>query len=223
MQAVIADLVHPIFQRGIALRAGLEAQEPLDWLQERTALKEMLARLNADAATGLDGLDEIDFDFAMPNEAEERGRLTRATVRYALTAWLDEFFSHHSAWGLRWREAPLEAEAYGRRTPGSKFWDEARYAQTRGDLDTLEVMYLCVMLGFRGDRRTKPAQVADWTQRVRTLLEQSAPKWTMPASLAPSAREAKLPDAWQYRGMVFSVLMAATLVLPMMVLMLWRR
>ena len=222
MQAVIADLVHPIFQLGIALRARLEAKEPVDWVQERTAIKELLAGLNADDSLNIDGPDENAFDLAMPNDADERGRLTRTTVRYALTAWLDEFISHYSSWGQRWRDATLEAELYGSRTRGGKFWDEARYAQTRGDRNALEVMYLCVMLGLRGDWRAKPTQVADWTQRTRAFLEQSAEKWTMPASLEPSAREATLPGDWPYRGMVFSLLMAAALVAPMILMVLWR-
>lgn len=223
MQAATADFVQPIINAGITLYDRLDAGEPVEWDHERAILKKLLGMLPADQPAVALGPDEIDFGFSTPDDAAERSRLTQAAIGYALTAWLDDFLSQHSTWGPRWRADTLEVELYGSHTSSSKFWDEARYAETRGDLDTLEVMYWCVMLGFRGDWNAKPQQLEPWAKRVRVLLEPPAQAWAMPAAdLALLARDSIMPVDWPYRSMVFSVLLAFALTAPLALMVVWR-
>ncbi len=217
MRTAVAALVQPIFDAGISLRDRLEASEPLEWDRERALLKSLLARLQVEATE-----DENGFDFSMPDHPAEQSRLTRNTMRYALTCWLDDFLGYHSAWGLRWRQETLESELFLARASERKFWDEARYARTRGDVESLEVMYWCALLGYRGEWRSDPNRVAAWAARVRGIIEQQAQTWTMPASLAPSPHEMQPPADLLYRSMVFSVLLTVALTAPLALLLAWR-
>lgn len=222
MDAQIADLVYPVLNAGISLRDRLEANEQLDWHRERAALKNLLANLQTDA-TVLDALepDEIGFDFVTPDDWSQRA-LKHETIRFVLIGWLDEFLGSHSAWGSRWREETLEVELYGSRTSQSKFWDEARYAETRGDLDTLEVVYLCVMLGFHGDCRANPNQLEAWAKRVGNLLTRTQTSKPLPTCLMPGDHERTLPADAIHRSMVFLVLLSLTLAIPVATMLAWR-
>src|SRR5262245_63329913 len=51
-----------------------------------------------------------------------------------------------------------------------KFWEQARQAELRGDADGVEVFYLCVMLGFRGELRDDPGALRDWRDRFEAVL-----------------------------------------------------
>lgn len=223
MRTAMAAAVQSVFDAGISLRERLEAGEPLEWDRERAFLKAQLAVLQTDAVDReVPGPDEIAFDFSMPDNPAERRRLTRKTIRFALTCWLDDFLGYYSAWGPRWRQEPLENELYDLPPAGSKFWDEARYAGTRGDIDALEVMYWCALLGYRGDWRAEPERVAAWAARVRTMLQRNTQPWTMPASLAPSPQDTLTPSILPYRSMIFSLLMGVALISPPALLLLWR-
>ena len=160
MQARIADIVHPIIGRVLELRDRLEAGESPQWDDERLILRELLDALVPEDAPTHDAGPE-DFDLSEHGAPEEQWRLTQTTIRYTLTCWLDEFLGEHSAWGPRWREQPLETEIYGTMPGNHKFWDEARYAETRGDRDTLEIAFWCVALGYRGAWCSKPDTLRD--------------------------------------------------------------
>ncbi|HZZ81208.1 MAG TPA: DotU family type IV/VI secretion system protein [Gemmataceae bacterium] len=220
MQARIAELVHPVFRYVLALPDRLDAGEALQWDHERATLTQMLAALAAPDAPARDAL-EVEFDFSEQADPETQASLTLAAIRHALTCWIDEFMSQQSAWGRRWREEPLEAEIY-HGAPLRKFWEEARYAETRGDRDALEVIFWCVALGYCGAWRGKPDTLQAWQMRVQALLDRTAPAWTMPASLTPSPREREMPTDLPTRRMAFSLLVGGALMLPVLTMLLWR-
>ena len=212
MKANLADIIHPIFNHGISLRDRLDAEEPLDRARERSTLKDRLAVLGAEQSSLLDLDEPLVFDFFSQGNHDDLSRLTRATVRYALTVWLDEFLG-------RLPERTLEAELYGTTEGNAKFWEEARNAEARGDLDALEVMHLCAALGFRGAWRDQPEQLERWSTRVRCLLEQLADGWAMPASLEPLARDRAQPGNGR---VAFSLVLTFALALPLALVLLWR-
>ncbi len=217
MQARIADLTQPIFGRVLELRDRLEAGEAPQWDHERSALRALLDALVPESDRRANHLD-----FSGQGAREEQRRLTQATIRYALTCWLDEFLGDHSAWGPRWRECPLESEMHGTMPSCQKFWDEARYAETRGDRDTLEVVLWCAALGYRGAWRNKQETLRAWQGRVQDLLDRTAPVWTMPAVLAPPPGERALPTDLPTRRLEFSLLLAFSLAAPLLAALLWR-
>src|SRR5207249_1782058 len=117
MQANLADIVHPIVNHGISLRDRLDAGESLDWAYERSTLKERLAALGAEPASLLDVDEPLMFDFLAQADHDDLSRLTQATIRYALTAWLDEFLGGFP-------DSTLEAELFGAAEASAKFWEE---------------------------------------------------------------------------------------------------
>jgi type VI secretion system protein ImpK len=221
MQARIADIVHPIFRYVLALRDRLDAGESLQWDHERSTLRKLLDAFGPEDAPVRDSRED-GFDLSELGTPAEQRRLTQATIRYALTCWLDELLGQHSAWGPRWREQPLEAEVYGSIQGSRKFWEEARYAETRGDRDTLEVILWCVALGYCGAWRGKPETLRTWQTRVQAMLDRTAPVWSMPGCLAPSPRERAMPTDLPTRRLAFSVLLGFALVAPVVAVLLWR-
>ena len=217
MQAFIADAVHDFINGGLSLRDRLEAGETLERDRERSTFLLQLAVLDADA--------EMDAGLVFSEQGSfvDLGAMTRSTIRYALTCWLDEWLMHYSPAGSAWGERTLEAELFDNHDAGAEFWDEARYAETRGDLEALEVMHLCVMLGFRGRWRDKPEQLDAWATRIRVKLEQAAHPWAMPACLEPPAETLTGADDFPLRRMAFSMLLTFSLLLPFAAVLVWRR
>ncbi len=220
MNTPLADAVHSFFSLGISLRDRLEAGESVQADGEKQDMERLLSALDASSADDANGL--IGFDFAQQDTLEDRQRLTQVTVRYALTCWMDEWLEQFSPQGQCWRQRSLEATLFGTDEGGAKFWEEARYAETRGDLDALEVMHLCVMLGFRGDRRNKLDQVGPWVTRIRARLAQGHKPWTMPASLDSMPCEQRRASGAPVRRLTYSLLLAVALVTPLALTLWWR-
>jgi type VI protein secretion system component VasF len=220
MHADLADTVHPILDYALSLRYRLDAGEPLQWDLEQSTLKAMLSPLTAEANAEADVVEDFSFDFSEKVDHLESLRQTQKTVHIALTYWLDEFFIRHTSWSSRWSERTLESAFFGTNEGSRKFWEEARYAEARGDRDALESLLWCVMLGFRGDEHASPNQVEAWGTRIRARLEPS-PAWTMPASLQTSRGVLRAGDL-PYRRRAFAMLLTLSLFVPLALVMLWR-
>ena len=94
-------------------------------------------------------------------------------VRYPVIAWLDEINSLECGdvnWQREWSDHTLEQERYASRDRAHVFWEQARQASRRADPDAMEVFYLCMILGFRGDLRGDPRQLADWRDIFETEI-----------------------------------------------------
>jgi type VI protein secretion system component VasF len=219
MRNGIGNIVRSIIRQGLSLRDRLEAGEALDPAKEQAALIDMFAPLAHEEAWDA---EEQDLDLADPRNREIRARLSEATIRYALAAWLDAFLVRYSLWGSTWYVHSLEAALYGNATHGKKFWQEARYAETRKDLDALEVLYWCVMLGFRGEGRELSEPTGVWASRIRTLLEVADRAASVPTIdetvVQPMASVTDLP----YRRMVFAMLMTGALAIPAASWLVWQ-
>ncbi len=153
MQSQLANLVHPVISYGLDLQARLKSGARPNLEHEQTILKDLLlSEFEARRWTDYGG------DFGRGGEPSVSHRAVGQRignhflgVRYALVGWLDELFTCDSPWAALWNEQKLEVELYGTNDRAWKFWEQARLAQARPGSEALEVMFLCVMLGFRGE------------------------------------------------------------------------
>lgn len=165
---------------------------------------------------------------------EAQGRATEsqaadlALAQYPLVYWADEVLIRsdwHSA--DRWKNSILELDYYGTRQAAIDFWRRARLAEDQAagprqrgsraprNADVLEVFFLCVALGFRGELFLDEAEVEAWSARVVPILRAAAegPEGRPPA--AP--RRPGLPALQGERRLVgASLLVAATAVLTLL-------
>lgn len=128
----------------------------------------------------LDVLDRIAAG-SEPNPQEERIRM-RALLdqgeaivgagrewelsKYALVSWIDEMIVD-SSWSERdwWSNNVLEMELFNSRECSERFFVNAKEASTLSRRDSLEVYYVCVILGFRGLYR-EPQMAAMVTEQL---------------------------------------------------------
>jgi type VI secretion system protein ImpK len=79
-------------------------------------------------------------------------------------------------WGTQWREHALELTFYRMAERAWNFWDQARKAETHKEGEPLEAFFLCVMLGFRGQRREDPEKLQNWAGTARTQMARNQPE-----------------------------------------------
>jgi len=121
-----------------------------------------------------------------PGDAFGRVKETFLGIRYALVAWLDEVFIVDSPWGEQWQDHKLETALYGTNNRAEWFWEQARLAESRPGSDALEVYFLCVMLGFRGEKRNHPEELQAWVNATQSRIAKNQSKEAaIPAELDP--------------------------------------
>ncbi len=171
MREEIADKVYPTLEYGLKLRERLQRGDRLEMDQEQARLRGLLQTSQAAMHWPDYGGDGDQF----------------LGMRYALTCWLDEIFILGSRWSAEWNERSLEVALYQMRNRSFAFWDQARIAEARSEMDALEVFYLCVMLGFRGDYRERPQELLEWRDNVEAQIGQRrAARWPgQPPELPP--------------------------------------
>jgi type VI secretion system protein ImpK len=159
MRKETAELVQPILRHGLRLKERLGRGETLDRRNEQAELKRLF-RLAEGPASAADAPTDAFLGF-----------------RYPLACWLDEIFivDPNSPWKAEWRDETMEFGLFRKRDRAHLFWEQARQAQARGDLEALEVFYLCVLLGFRGDLRDNPNALHDWREAIETRIVQGQP------------------------------------------------
>jgi type VI secretion system protein ImpK len=179
MREDIANLVYPVLQYGIRLKELLASNDPPDF---RTAQKTILALLQ----TPTGDRDFVgDGQINLGDPASMRADFFLG-VRYPLVCWLDEIFIADSPWKTEWTENKLEQAIFGTNDRAWKFWDQARRAETRPGTDALEVFYLCVMLGFRGDLEGMPDKLKTWRETTESQLKKGREsEWPAPPEGRP--------------------------------------
>jgi type VI secretion system protein ImpK len=183
MREELTKFVYPVFDYAATLYDRLHAGDKLSLDVEQAALRDLLApvqRFTPQAAAPIRADDEL-----TPPDApgpDYRG------VHYALVCWLDELFILDSPWSGEWNERKLETALYASNDRAWRFWDQADLAERKEGLDAVEVFFLCVQLGFRGNRVEEPDALRAWVNATRiVLLQRLDQPWDAPPEREPPA------------------------------------
>jgi type VI secretion system protein ImpK len=223
MRPEIAELVFPVLRKGIQVKEGLRTGTAD--LQFSETQKKFLALLQEPVPDHL--RSEIQGDLRSLEQLKESIIGSRLSVylgiRYALACWLDEIFIEDSPWKDLWIDNKIETTLYGTNLRASKFWEQAQRAQARPTRDALEVYYLCVMLGFRGDLFGKPAELTAWREAVEAQLASGEERTYSPppgVKITPNVPELKGASVMQKRLLVVTVVVL--LFIPLLVFLVSR-
>jgi len=131
-----ASAVDPIFLHVLSLLERIGHSESPNPSEERTIINNWLR--NAEAQLG----QKQDWELA----------------KYALVAWIDDVLIEAPWQGrLWWKENALEVETFNSRDRATLFYAKSQEAAKMTRRDSLEVFYVCVVLGFRGLYRDSAA------------------------------------------------------------------
>jgi type VI secretion system protein ImpK len=97
-----------------------------------------------------------------------------------------------------------------------RFWEQARLAMAQEATDALEVFYLCVMLGFRGEYREQPDLLNQWVVEARRrLVPANGVQWTQPVSREPPSGAEPLRGASRLAQMLVFACALLLVVIPL--------
>lgn len=198
MREEIASVVYPVFNYALTLKERLLLGEKPDFDREQANLKGLLGTdmearrsvdLGGDASVSVDPMVSMQVGVrpgAASNTPSSRDQFLGA--RYALACWLDDIFildpqieRVHPDWCARWKEDSVEGSLFGLRDRAWRFWEQAIRAEGRPTSDALEVYFLCVMLGFRGDYGDNPEKLSNWVSATQSRLAKAqAKEWSGP-------------------------------------------
>lgn len=212
MREEIRNLVDPVLTYGLELKERLLRRESPDPARERARL---LGMLNApEGGRHAEFVGDSSTVLGNPARAADPGRASDRFlgIRYALACWLDEIFID-SPWGNVWENQSIEFELFRQRDRAWNFWQQARRAEGRQGSDALEVFYLCVMLGFRGDFREQPEELRTWVATARVRLSRGqGNEWPAPPQLDPVTN---VPPRWGRQRLRRMTLVAAVVMLAL--------
>jgi type VI secretion system protein ImpK len=158
-----------------------------------------------------------------PSSSAEQHRELFLGVRYALVCWLDELFILHSPWASQWNERKLEVSLYQTNDRAWRFWQQVRLAEQQPTTDALEVFYLCVMLGFRGDLLDQPDQLQSWYKGAQMQLSQVGQDWPHPPELEPSTHVPPLRGQDWFQTMLFWTCVLLLILVPVASFLIMQR
>jgi type VI secretion system protein ImpK len=171
MREEIANMVYPVMREALNLHQRVKSGAQLDFENEQAKLRGLLG---TEAAAKQ--IAEFGGEGSLVQSMYRPSGSTRATTdqflgtRYALACWIDEMFIVDSPWDQQWNEKKLEVALYGSAERAWLFWEQARKAESRPEGDALEVFFLCVMLGFRGELRGEPDKLQSWAKQSHTQI-----------------------------------------------------
>jgi type VI secretion system protein ImpK len=210
MREEIANLVYPVINHGLWLKEQIErGGEVPDLDNEQAALKGLLGSESSARRWADFGGEGSSIETSLHGGvrgAADPGRRGDGFlgIRYLLACWLDEIMID-SPWEEAWRERTLEQALFSSRERAFRFWDQARRAESRSGSDALEVAFLCVMLGFRGDYREEPDKLRGWVNVTQTRIAQSQGKeWPAPDSQEPVTNVPPLRGQAKFQRMILS-------------------
>jgi type VI secretion system protein ImpK len=217
MREEIAALVHPVFDYALSLKERLERGEQPDFDSEQMNLKGALrSELEAKRWADFGGQDAAGM--TRLGSSTRRSADQFLGIRYALACWVDELFILDSPWGRQWNERKIEEALYGSNDRAWAFWEQARLAEARPGIDALEVFYLCVMLGFRGDLREDPLKLKAWADAAaQRIAREQGKESPMPPELEAPTNVPPLHGRERLHRMVLIAAAAALVVIPVVV------
>jgi type IV/VI secretion system ImpK/VasF family protein len=212
MDAKLAGVVYPVLREALRLKERVVRSLPMGGGPSASEL----------------GNRHADLKMLLLNDNEARAIVNYGEdangfrgCRYALAAWLDDLFILNvpadSVCSRFWSQHGMELELYGTINGGNVFWTQATQAQQQGRLDALEVMYLCMMLGFRGALRGQPAQIKSWRDGIERQLRNRESK-TWPDKPPEEAVETAVEPLDGRRNYRSALVWLGVLAMPLLVL-----
>ncbi len=187
-----------MFRSGLDLKDQLDKNpELLDFQKEQSLLKEAIRNV--------------------PNLGEERASENEPFlgIRYPLVCWLDEIFILDSPWKEEFSENALEWAFFSSNERAWTFWRQAELAESRVSADVLEVFFLCVTLGFRGEWRDSPEKLKSWHNRIKSLLfETQARRWPSPDEIQPPTYVPPLTGESRKHSMILGWAVSLLILIP---------
>ncbi len=232
MRAEIAEIVHKVLNYGLQLKERLERGETPDLRMEQSALKGLLlsdmearrwgADFGGDASSSGGPARSM---ASMSDMNVRRGSEGFLGIRYALACWLDETFTRdENAWSNKWSESKMEGTLYGTNDRAFMFWEQAKKAEGRSGSDALEVYFLCVVLGFRGEKRREPAFVQEWLKQTQERIARSqGQQLPVPPELEPRTAVDPRYGRDRLQRMVLITAIFVLVALPVLVLLLMKK
>jgi type VI secretion system protein ImpK len=217
MREEIASLVYPVLTHGLRLKKRLaEGDDAPDFATAQNELQGLLQ-----SASGAQRWADFGGDRPIGDSVRGRSGDQFLGIRYALVSWLDEIFILDSPWKDQWSERSLEVDLYNSRERAWKFWEQADRASARPSTDALEVFFLCVMLGFRGDKGNNPDELKHWCERVKAQLDKGqGPDFTLPVEGQPRTYVPPLAGARRLENMLVAAGVAVLVLVPTLVFLL---
>jgi len=223
MRKEIADIVFPVIRKAIELKEGLRPNDrPWDFADPQKnrefadAQKKLLALLQAPFPEKF--RSDVVGDQRAIDASIATTRLGFLGIRYALACWVDEIFIGDSAWKEPWNASKLETNLFGINDRGSEFWKQAQRAQSRPTRDALEVFYLCVMLGFRGELIDNPNEIISWRESVEPQITQGEDReYAPPPGLAITPNVRSLKGAAEMQRWIMIATIIGLLFIPLVI------
>ncbi len=154
MTDAFADVVAPVIQGVIDFQDGLlRGKHPTVDEQKRTLLD--LLKWAEDRAGRSSPELARDFELA----------------KRALVYWIDEILIT-STWkhAQEWTNHILEFSLYHESAAAIRFFEKASETEKRDSTNPLEVFFLCVALGFRGELSSDEEELRHWASRVHERI-----------------------------------------------------
>jgi type VI secretion system protein ImpK len=205
MRKEIADIVFPVIRKAIEIKEGIRVNERA-W-DFADAQKKLMALVQAPFPDQF--RSDVVGDVRAIDASISTTRLGFLGIRYALACWLDEIFIADSAWRERWNASKIETNLFGINDRASEFWKQAQRAQSRPTRDALEVFYLCVMLGFRGELNDNPNEIISWRESVEPQITQGEEREYAPppgVTIPPNVRPLKGVGVMQRWMMIATII-----------------
>lgn len=214
----------------LRMRDRAEQGESLDLDNEQARLKTLLL-------TDIEARRLVDYGgdaaAAMAGSALDLGQLEEQTrpsgdgflgIRYALACWIDELFILYSPMEKEWNERKLEGELYGTNDRAWKFWKQAELALTRPRTDALEVFFLCVLMGFRGELRDQQDELQSWISATKSRIAKiKSQDWPVPLEYEPATYVPPHYGRDQLQHMIFTGGVVLLLMIPVVAYFLVQR
>lgn len=216
MKEEIANLVHPVIMYGLNLKDRIRRNEAGDMYTEQATLKGLLlSDLEARRYADFGGDRVADLSLRQSLDPGRR-QDTFLGVRYALACWLDEIFiAADSPWAMDWENNKLETQLYGTNDRAWLFWEQAKKAESRPGGDALEVFFLLVMLGFRGEYLDQPDRLQAWVSATQARIAKlQGQEMQLPPELEPPTNVPPRYGRERMERMVFTAAGLTLILIP---------
>ena len=155
-------------------------------------------------------------------------------AKYALASWVDEMLVDAHIWKGQdwWRDNVLEWSLFKSRRCNDLFYVNANQALNSGSDDALQLIYVCVMLGFRGlyrderlnrmliEKHGLPGTLPNWTEEYGNVVGQARQRWNEATAAQECEREIRpAVPLWSRAQLIWpwlvSIILAGALTLAM--------